>query len=89
MSYSYQEIEFLFSELINSLENTFTQIEILEVREFIEYGEYGVALETLVGIILEENKMISKDVFYSIEKLSSLMGIDKITIISNLRGKVI
>lgn len=89
MRYLYQEIELLFSALINSLEDVFTELEILEVKEFLDYGEYGIALETLAGIILEGDNMISKGTFYSIEKLSSLMRVDNTAIISELRVKVI
>jgi len=78
MSCLHQDVESLFSELIHSLEGTFSLAEIMEVRSFLDYGEYGIALETLTGIIIEENKMISNNIFDSIGRLSSLMDMERL-----------
>ncbi|ORF44462.1 hypothetical protein BGI15_00805, partial [Snodgrassella alvi] len=47
--------------------------EIDEIKDFVDYGEYGLALDTLIDIIKEENKEINNDIFQYIAKLSNLM----------------
>lgn len=89
MSCLHQDVESLFSVLIHSLEGTFSLAEIIEVRSFLDYCEYGVALESLTGIIVEENKVIANNIFDAIEKLSSLMDIDNAAMRTSLRERVV
>ncbi|MEH2922801.1 MafI family immunity protein [Samsonia erythrinae] len=77
MKADYQEIELVFSNLMKSLDGFFVPEELLEIKEFIDYGEYGLALETTIDIVFEERKLITNDSFNLIMKLSSLMHIDK------------
>lgn len=46
-----------------------------EVYHFIEHGEYGVALETLLFICIEEKKVISAQSKVVILNLQQTMGI--------------
>lgn len=89
MSCLHQDVESLFSDLIHSLEGTFSLAEIMEVRSFLDYGEYGLALESLIGIIVEENKLIASNIYDAIEKLSSMMDIDNAAMRTSLRERVI
>lgn len=69
----FNQIEILFSKLLQLLVDFFTESEMKEVQEFIDVGEYGVALETLCSIIDEENKVISKEVYDLIAQLGTSM----------------
>ncbi|MDX5631118.1 MULTISPECIES: MafI family immunity protein [unclassified Brenneria] len=84
MNVDYQEIEKNFSELIISLSKVFTSEEINEITEFIGYGEYGLALDTVIDIITEENKEISHDNLSIIVKLSNIMGLETGVIIDKI-----
>ena len=74
MNIEYQEVEENFCSLISLLNKCFTSKEIDEIKDFVDYGEYGLALDTLIDIIKEENKEINNDIFQYIAKLSNLMG---------------
>lgn len=76
MDIKYKEIEAKLFELIDMLETCFTQPELDEVIEFIKYNEYGLALDTVVDIIIEEDKRISNDILNVIIKLSDIMDLD-------------
>lgn len=73
MNIEYQEVEENFCSLISLLNKCFTSKEIDEIKDFVDYGEYGLALDTLIDIIKEENKEINNDIFQYIAKLSNLM----------------
>lgn len=76
MDIKYKEIEAKLFELIVMLEICFTQPELDEVIEFIKYNEYGLALDTVVDIIIEEDKRINNDILNVIIKLSDIMDLD-------------
>lgn len=76
MNTNYDKIEKKFSELINSLKEIFTQSELDEVIEFIRHNEFGLAFDTTIDIITEENKIINKDTFHLIINLCTSMELD-------------
>ena len=76
MHIKYKEVEVKLFELVNMLKIYFTQPELDEVIEFIKYGEYGLALNTVIDIIIEENKKISNDIFNVMIELSDIMDLD-------------
>jgi hypothetical protein len=53
-----------------------TASERSEIQHFIDVGEYGLALETAVGIYREENKSPSKEALVILDQLSDAMSID-------------
>ena len=73
MNIEYQDVEENFGNLISLLNKSFISKEIDEIKDFVDYGEYGLALDTLIDIIKEENKEINNDIFQYIAKLSNLM----------------
>lgn len=77
IEHNYQRIEQSFSRLLALLVPTFSNMEILEVREFIEVGEYGLALETLADIVNEESKCISNDEAKMIYELVDAMNLNR------------
>lgn len=88
MSNNYQKIEKAFSQLLASLGSCFSESERREAQEFIDAKEYGLALETLVDIIDEEDKHISRDTFCFIIELGQLMSINKKLFEEKLRGHI-
>ncbi|WP_239349702.1 MafI family immunity protein [Snodgrassella communis] len=73
MNIEYQDVEENFGNLISLLNKSFISKEIDEIKDFVDYGEYGLALDTLIDIIKKENKEINNDIFQYIAKLSNLM----------------
>ena len=85
MDIDFQGIEDLFSQLIISLKEIFSQSEIQEVQDFIDAGEYGLALETLVDVIDEEDKKVSNEILASIQKLTSEMLMNQEALLGKLQ----
>jgi hypothetical protein len=75
--YNYQHLEEKLSYLLSLLTSCFSKTEITEVQDFVDYREYGLALETIVNIIEEENKQISKEMLGLIYELIGIMSLDK------------
>ena len=76
MGYDYQQLERDFLAILDSIHETLTESESEEVRHFVEHGEYGVALETLSGIIEEEGKRISFEAYEQIHGLGERMEME-------------
>ena len=72
----YQEIEALFSQLLSEDSSSLSESEIAEVREFVDVGEYGLALETRVDIHHEENKAITPSAVALVHRLALTMSVD-------------
>lgn len=88
MTYNYQYIEELLLRLIGLLVSVFTDSEKKEIQEFIAAGEYGLALETLVDIVNEEDKQISSESLKLVYELAEVMQLDKSVFEDKLRGHV-
>lgn len=89
MTYNYQRTEELLLRLLDLLTFSFSCSEQEEVREFIDVGEYGLAVETLVDIVCEENKCISCEAWGVICELAGIMEIDKGRFEGKLDGQVV
>jgi hypothetical protein len=46
-------IEHMFGELMAATDNMLTINDIMELNHFLNHGEYGLALETMVAILAE------------------------------------
>jgi hypothetical protein len=68
-------IENLFKQLFDQVCDLFSSNELNEVNEFFDVGEYGLALQTLLDIVVEEKKDISDKACDLIEELADLMKI--------------
>lgn len=80
MMNDYQKTENTLGSLLAVLADSFTESESNEVKEFIDAGEYGIALETLIDIIEEESKSISKEALLLAKKAGECMDMDSNTI---------
>lgn len=82
---NYKTLEVLFERGLSHLEQVLNASEKQEVQEFLNVGEYGVALETLRYLLIEENKTISQEAFNLIEALADEMGIGDKVLCSELK----
>lgn len=61
---------------VERLKNILTPDEVKEVRHFIDHDEYGLAFETLCGILRQEAKPVSQDVYVLLKASALEMGIE-------------
>lgn len=54
----------------------FTESERSEVTNYVEVGEFGLALDNMVDIIIEERKQVGVEILDGIVALAALMGLD-------------
>ncbi len=77
MSIDYKRLEEDLVQLLDEMPS-FTSSEASEVQQFLAAGEYGVAFETLCGIINEEHKVVPLEVRPKIRAFAEHMKIDPI-----------
>lgn len=87
-NHNYQYIEELLLRLLGLLLAVFTDSEKSEVQDFVDVGEYGLALETLVDIVTEENKQIPGGALSLVCELAEVMQLDKKVFEEKLRDHV-
>ncbi|MFJ4142714.1 MafI family immunity protein [Pseudomonas sp. NPDC089734] len=66
-------VESLFRRLLPELDGVFSASEIAEVSSFVEVGEYGLALDTTIGIFIEEKKRAESNVIALVQSLATAM----------------
>ena len=79
-------IESLFSRLLPALRDVFSESEIAEVSEFVDVGEYGLALDTAVDVFIEEGKVATDDVIALVEELAAAMELSAADYSDRLRA---
>ena len=89
MSTHFQNIEDKLLSLIASVNSEFSKDENQEVYEFIDAGEYGLALEALVEIIIEENKKIAQPSMTLILELADLMELNRLAFSEKLSSRLL
>lgn len=87
-AYDYQYSEELLRRLLSLLFGVFADSEKDEMQGFMGAGEYGLALETLVDIVLEENKQIPGASLVLVCELVDVMQLDKKVFEEKRRGHV-
>lgn len=75
MKTDYRKLESDLKELLGLMID-FTDHEVSEVEHFLNVGEYGLAFETLCGIVKEEVRTVSTDGLTMIKELAERMEID-------------
>jgi hypothetical protein len=64
-------------ELIHSSRGLLSSSEISELREFVQAGQHALAVEALCGILVDENKHVTPELYARIHGLvEALDGID-------------
>ncbi|MFA5839039.1 MAG: MafI family immunity protein [Candidatus Margulisiibacteriota bacterium] len=75
--------------LLDQIGDVFSASERKDVVDFIDHGEYGLALETLSDIFVEGNKNLTRTWLLEIENLADVMGIRKRVVTEALVKQVI
>jgi lipoate-protein ligase A len=70
------DVEKTLMKLMASVGERFSESEKVEVEEFIDAGEYGLALDVFMDIVEEESKKISLEEIEMAKKAAKEMGID-------------
>jgi hypothetical protein len=83
---NFDEIEDLFSKLLAALAPILSNKEIGEIRHFVDVGEYGLALETAVAILVEEKKSVPASASLLISRLAGAMSMDSDALLSRLKS---
>jgi hypothetical protein len=78
-------IESVLLGLLRALPSEWTSAEREEVKHFIDVGEWGLALETIAGITMDENRTLPDCVLAEMELLAIRMGIASDEVMSELR----
>lgn len=66
-----------FEELIHSSRGMLSSNEISELREFVQAGQHALALEALCGMLVDENKHVTPELYSRIHNLvEALDGVD-------------
>jgi hypothetical protein len=82
----YDETRIKIGLLLDEVKDIFTKPEQEEVFGFLGAREYGLALETLSGILVEEKKPIPLSVLRQIDEIASLMHIRNERFMHDLRN---
>jgi hypothetical protein len=80
----FADLERRFTELLEQSSPPLTHSEQREVRHFVDHGEYGVALETLVDIFVEQAKVPTDTIVSAIVALANRMSMDTQPILDRL-----
>jgi hypothetical protein len=66
-----------FEQLIHSSRGMLSLNEVSELREFIEARQYTLAIEALCGILIDENKHVTPELYSRIHSLVEVLdGVD-------------
>lgn len=84
----FRELESRLAHLLELSASALQKTELDEVRRFTEACEYGLALETFVDIVAEENKQISAAAASVVYELVDTMGLSREKFEATLRGRV-
>ena len=71
----YAETELEFGHLLEDARQSFSEAEQKEVLRFLAAREYGMALETFTGILIEESKFIRPPVLQRLDKIAAAIGL--------------
>jgi hypothetical protein len=70
----YRQVEAELATILSELALVVTPDDLLEVNDLIGHGEYGLALETLSGVLTEAHTPIPRDVYERMIALATRMG---------------
>lgn len=84
----YDSVESELRGILSSLAGTFSVSERSEVSEYIDVGEYGLALRTLADVVVEERKHLTIHVLRRIECIARAMGIHELVVTPELQQSV-
>ncbi len=72
------EVSAEFHGLILNSRGTLSDNELREIQEFIEGRDFNLALETLCGFLVDQNRRVTPDLYVRIHSLGErLDGVDR------------
>lgn len=80
----FEKVEDLLFQLIAEAKALFSDTELSEIQKFIDFAEYGLALEVAIAIYLEEKKPISSKALNLIDCLGVAMSMDVKSLLKGL-----
>jgi hypothetical protein len=82
----FEMIESMFLELLATSTSELSESERQEVRDFIDVGEYGLALETAADIFAEEKKTPSAAAISLMKELALAMSMNPESLLDRLHN---
>lgn len=77
----FAQVELLFDEFLAQNDSALTESERQEIKEYVDFGEYGIALRFAVAIFREEKKVPTANEWSLIQRLAQAMSIDSDTLL--------
>jgi hypothetical protein len=84
----FNEIEAQLESILLTLGPQLSPEESQEVSHFLYVGEYGLALQTLTDLLIEEKKKISISTYNDIVGVAKRMGIEREAALEDLERRV-
>jgi hypothetical protein len=77
-----------FEELIHTTRGMLSANEVSELREFVEAHQYARALEALCGILVDESKHVTPELYARIHSLGHHLDDVDPTVVESVRAVV-
>jgi hypothetical protein len=84
----YNELEAQLGSILHTLGSQLSPEESREVSHFLDVGEYGLALQTLTDLLIEERKKLSTRTYNDVVRVAKRMGIEREIALEDLEGRV-
>ena len=72
----YNELEAQLGSILLTLGPQLSPEESREVSHFLDVGEYGLALQTLTDLLIEERKKLSIRTYHDVVRVAKRIGIE-------------
>ena len=82
---NFRELDSLFVEFLAQPGSALSASERDEVKEYVDVGEYGLALRTAVAIFDEERKIATADERSLVHRLATAMSIDPEPLLNRMK----
>jgi hypothetical protein len=80
----FSRVEKEFATVLEEYPDLFSSAETQEVRHFVDVGEYGLALETAIHILIDKKIRASPGLISQLERLAASMEMDCSSLIQQL-----
>lgn len=77
--YDYKLLEKKLEDLSAYFADKLPEQDLSDVKEYVHYGEYGLAYEVLCYAIAKQNQKVSQEIYEDIVNLGKSMNIEKDT----------
>jgi hypothetical protein len=84
----YDDLEAQLGSILHTLGSQLSPQESRQVGHFLEVGEYGLTLQTLADLLIEERKKISISTYNDVVGVAKRMGIEREIALDGLEGCV-